>query len=79
MATPITDAQLAKFQKHLAENAPDAACLMCRETRLSVIGVEVAANLDGNTASITGAVMPTVAVVCSRCNFVMRFACGGIF
>lgn len=78
MATPITDAQLAKFQKHLAKNAPDAACLVCKETRLIVEGTEVAASLAGGTASLTGMGLPTVAIVCSRCKFVMRFACQGI-
>jgi hypothetical protein len=79
MAVPITESDLAKFQKHMTDNAPDAACLMCRETKLDVLGVEVTANFSDGTAYFTGNVIPTVAVVCPRCKFVMRFACKGIF
>lgn len=76
MATQMTHAENEAVQRHLTKyfNEGNGRCPVCAGTNLDILGVEVAANLVGTEARFTGTVIPTIAVMCATCFYVLHFA-----
>lgn len=75
MARHLSPPEVQILTRHL-DQVGIVRCPVCAHENFEIIGMEAAANVLINTqnASLSGDVMPTVAMICVNCYYVLRFA-----
>lgn len=77
----LSEEKKKQIVDRIYERMGPAKCPMCNNTRFSLVNGYLTSNIQSDYRSIvigSGQLIPTVAIVCTRCGFVSEHAVGAL-